>query len=104
MIWVEPSLLRELISETPAMEPKACSSGVATLEAMVSGLAPGKLAEIAITGKSISGKDATGKSRKASAPTRTIASASRLEPTGRKINSPNKRFMSTRVPTWHHDG
>ena len=41
---VEPCELFERISLTPAMVPSARSSGVATLEAIVSGLAPGRLA------------------------------------------------------------
>src|SRR5690606_38043494 len=53
---VEPSELRELISLTPEIAPSDCSSGVATLEAMVSGLAPDMLADTEIMGKSICGK------------------------------------------------
>ncbi len=37
-----PSVLDEVISVTAAMRPNCRSSGVATEEAMVSGLAPGK--------------------------------------------------------------
>src|SRR3546814_9252567 len=48
---VEPSVLRELISLRPAIDPSDCSSGVATLDAMVSGLAPASLAETDIMGK-----------------------------------------------------
>ena len=40
---VEPSVIDEVISFTPAMRPNWRSSGVATDDAMVSGLAPGKL-------------------------------------------------------------
>mgnify|MGYP007029159717 CR=1 FL=1 len=40
----------DVISLTPAMLPKARSSGVATVAAMVSGLAPGKLACTEIAG------------------------------------------------------
>ncbi len=38
----EPKELTEVISFKPAIRPKRRSSGVATAEAMVSGLAPGK--------------------------------------------------------------
>ena len=38
---VLPSVLLEVISVTPAMRPSARSSGVATVAAIVSGLAPG---------------------------------------------------------------
>src|ERR1043165_1333811 len=43
-IEVEPMELDEVISVTPAMRPNWRSRGVATAEAMVSGLAPGSLA------------------------------------------------------------
>ena len=58
----EPSELVEVISLTPAMRPNWRSSGVATDEAIVSGLAPGIPALTPMTGKSTSGKDATGSS------------------------------------------
>ena len=48
----EPSVLEEVISVTPAMRPNWRSSGVATEEAMVSGLAPGSDAETETVGKS----------------------------------------------------
>ena len=41
VIDVDPSALVEVISVSPAMRPKRRSSGVATDEAIVSGLAPG---------------------------------------------------------------
>ena len=41
---VEPVELDDVIWLTPAMVPRRRSSGVATLVAMVSGLAPGRLA------------------------------------------------------------
>ena len=47
---VLPSVELEVISLTPAMAPSARSSGVAMVAAMVSGLAPGKLADTEITG------------------------------------------------------
>ena len=49
VMLVEPSPLVEVISVTPAMRPNWRSSGVATAEAMVSGLAPGSAA---FTGRS----------------------------------------------------
>ena len=42
---VDPSELEDVISVTPAMCPNWRSSGVATAEAIVSGLAPGSPAE-----------------------------------------------------------
>src|SRR5580692_3759478 len=53
VIDVEPSALAELISVIPAMRPNCLSSGVATAEAIVSGLAPGNAALTEIVGKSI---------------------------------------------------
>ena len=58
----EPSELDEVIWLTPAMRPNWRSSGVATDEAMVSGLAPGSPAPTPMTGKSTLGSEATGSS------------------------------------------
>ncbi|TWG86304.1 hypothetical protein L602_002100000930 [Cupriavidus gilardii J11] len=49
-IRVEPSELLDVISLTPAIEPSARSSGVATVAAMVSGLAPGSDADTEMVG------------------------------------------------------
>ena len=65
---VEPRELVEVISVTPAMRPNWRSSGAATEVAMVSGLAPGNVAETWIVGKSTVGRAATGRNRKATAP------------------------------------
>ena len=47
---VEPSEDDDVISVTPAMRPRLRSSGVATVEAMVSGLAPGSWAVTEMVG------------------------------------------------------
>ena len=47
---------------TPAMLPRARSSGAATLAAIVSGLAPGSEALTRMVGKSTCGKGETGSS------------------------------------------
>jgi hypothetical protein len=60
---VEPRKLAEVISVTAAIRPNWRSSGVATAEAMVSGLAPGSDAETWMVGKSTWGSGATGSSR-----------------------------------------
>ena len=60
--WLAPNELVEVISERPAMRPKRRSSGVATAEAMVSGLAPGKAPLTPMVGKSTRGSGATGSS------------------------------------------
>ena len=60
---VAPSRLLEVISVTPAIRPNWRSSGVATDEAIVSGLAPGMTAWTWITGNSTCGSEATGSER-----------------------------------------
>jgi hypothetical protein len=60
---VLPSRLVDVISVMPAMRPNERSSGVATDAAMVSGLAPGRLAWIWMTGNSTWGSGATGRRR-----------------------------------------
>jgi hypothetical protein len=45
------------------MVENCCSSGVATAEAIVSGLAPGRLAETEMVGKSTLGRSLTGRER-----------------------------------------
>src|SRR5699024_1779013 len=84
---VDPSELRDVICDNPEMAPNDCSSGVATLEAMVSGLAPGKLADTVIMGKSICGSGATGKKRSAQAPTAIMARQIRVLATGLKMKT-----------------
>ncbi len=58
-IRVLPSVLRELIDITPEILPSERSSGVATLEAMFSGLAPDNEARTEIMGKDTCGNGAT---------------------------------------------
>ena len=60
---VEPRALELVISVIPAIRPKRRSSGVATDEAIVSGLAPGRLQLTWMVGKSTRGSGATGKSK-----------------------------------------
>jgi hypothetical protein len=62
VIDVIPSELADVISVTPAMRPNCRSSGVATDEAIVSGLAPGSAALTMTVGNSTSGSGATGSS------------------------------------------
>ncbi len=59
--WVWPIALLEVIWVTPGISDSCRSSGVATLEAMVSGLAPGRLAWTWMVGKSTCGRAATGR-------------------------------------------
>ncbi len=57
---VRPSELAEVIWLMPGISENCRSKGVATLEAMVSGLAPGRPACTWTVGKSTFGKAATG--------------------------------------------
>ncbi len=75
VMLVVPSALVEVISVTPAMRPNRRSSGVATAEAIVSGLAPGRLALTWMVGKSTRGSGETGRSVYASMPARSTAAA-----------------------------
>jgi hypothetical protein len=56
-----PWALLELMESRPAMVVNWRSSGVATEEAMVSGLAPGRLAVTEMVGKSTLGSALTGR-------------------------------------------
>src|ERR1700748_3818312 len=60
-IWVEPWVLVDVIWSTPAMVENWFSNGEATDEAMVSGSAPGRLANTEMVGKSIFGRSETGR-------------------------------------------
>ncbi len=79
---VVPRALLEVIWVTPGMALNCTSSGVATEEAMVCGLAPGNCAETWMVGNSASGKGARGRRGKAISPSRTRAKVSRMVATG----------------------
>ena len=76
VIGVVPSALVEVICVTPAICENCRSSGCATVDAMVSGLAPGSVAETWMVGKSTCGSGATGSSGKATMPDQQHAPAS----------------------------
>jgi hypothetical protein len=61
VIEVAPRPLTEFIEARPGMAANCCSSGVATDEAIVSGLAPGRLAVTVMVGKSTLGSAETGR-------------------------------------------
>jgi hypothetical protein len=82
---VAPRLLDEVISVTDAIRPNCLSSGVATEEAIVSGLAPGSDADTDTVGKSTCGSGDTGRIRKATRPASAIAMVSSVVATGRLI-------------------
>src|ERR1700716_4266827 len=87
---VEQRPLEEVIWVTPAMRPNWRSRGVATAEAMVSGLAPGSPAPTEMVGKSTCGSGATGKNLKATTPDKKIAMVTRDVATGRRIKGAEK--------------
>ena len=82
---VEPKDEREVISVTPAMLPSARSSGVATVAAMVSGLAPGSEALTEMVGMSTCGSGAIGSKPKASMPANATPSVISVVATGRAM-------------------
>src|SRR3984885_8609537 len=86
VIEVLPSVLAEVISVTPAMWPNCRSSGVATEDAMIWALPPGKPALTEIVGKSTSGSGETGSTSNATAPASAIATVSSVVATGRWMN------------------
>src|SRR5260370_34080555 len=63
VMFVLPRFDDDVIWSTPAMVENCFSSGVATADAMVSGLAPGRLAPTWMVGKSTFGGLLTGSSR-----------------------------------------
>ena len=70
---------------TPAIWPRWRSSGLATLVATVSGLAPGNCALTEMVGKSTCGSGATGNLANASAPAKAMPSVSSVVATGREM-------------------
>ena len=60
---VPPSVLTEVISVTPAISPRRRSKGAAIVAAMVSGSAPGRVAETLMVANSTDGRLATGRKR-----------------------------------------
>src|ERR1700733_10328563 len=83
---VDPRTLADVISLMPAMRPKRRSRGVATEEAIVSGLAPGSDAETLIVGKSTRGSGDTGRNMYAASPASKIAAARSDVAIGRWMN------------------
>jgi hypothetical protein len=76
VIDVVPIELVDVICVRLAISENCRSSGVATLDAIVDGSAPGKETDTWIVGKSTCGSGATGSSGHAAAPTRNSAAAS----------------------------
>src|SRR5690242_12167180 len=76
----------------PAMRANWRSSGAATDDAMVSGLAPGSDADTEIAGKSTCGSAATGRKLYAMQPEIPNAAASSAVPAGRSIKTADRRI------------
>src|SRR5580698_4648064 len=83
---VELSELEEVISLTPAMCPNWRSRGVATDDAIIWALAPGRLACTEMVGKSTWGSGETGNTLNPTAPAMATAIVSRIVATGRRMN------------------
>src|SRR5437588_7506608 len=80
---VTPSEFVELIELMPAMVENCFSSGVATAEAIVSGLAPGNAAFTLMVGKSTLGRSLTGSEKYANIPKTRMAAITRPVMMGR---------------------
>ena len=63
VIWVMPRALVDVIESRPWIVVNCRSSGVATVAAIVSGLAPGRPADTVMVGKSTFGRSFTGSCR-----------------------------------------
>src|SRR5271155_3622692 len=98
-----PRLLVEVISVTPAMWPNWRSSGVATEEAMISALAPGRLALTEMGGKATCGSGATGSRLKEMAPAIAIAIVSSVVATGRWMKGADMFIAPHRFAGWKRD-
>ena len=99
VIDVVPWPLIDVMVSMPAMVENCFSSGVATAEAMVSGLAPGSCAVTCMVGKSMLGNWLTGSRRKPASPKITIAAMTRMVMTGRRTNS-SAIFTTSRPAAW----
>src|SRR6516164_9408529 len=85
LVW--PSELVDVIESMPAIVENCFSSGVATEEAIVSGLAPGNEALTKMVGKSTLGRSLTGSSWYANTPNIRMAAMTSVVMTGRSMNS-----------------
>ena len=90
---VPPSVLTEVISDTPEICAIRRSNGAASDDATVAGSAPGSEAFTEIIGKSTRGIAATGRNRYATIPKRNRPAASSDVPAGRRING-SETFMA----------
>ena len=94
-----PCELLELIESMPAMVENSFSSGVATAEAIVSGLAPGYVAETMTVGKSTFGRSLTGSRRYPMTPKSTMLNMTSVVVTGRWMYS-DEILTAWPPPAW----
>src|SRR5262249_147312 len=85
VMLVLPRPLVDVIWARPGIAVNCCSSGVATDDAMVSGLAPGNCADTWMVGKSTVGRPATGRSSYLPLPNTRMPAISRDVPIGRRM-------------------
>src|SRR5579863_5314696 len=95
-VW--PNELAEVISVTAAIRPNWRSRGVATADAMISGLAPGSDAETLMVGKSTCGNGDTGNRRNATAPANPTATVNSAVATGLLIKGDERLMISGPLP------
>src|ERR1051326_6882574 len=86
----EPSPDVDVMLSMPAIVENCFSSGVATADAIVSGLAPGRRAFTVIVGKPTVGKSLTGRRTYALMPKNRIPAITSTVVTGRRMNSSEK--------------
>ena len=98
VICVRPRIDDEVIESRPAIVVNCRSSGVATAEAIVSGLAPGRRAITWIVGKSTFGRSDTGRSRYPMIPKTRIAVMTSVVMTGRRTKSADRFTAWPRPP------
>src|SRR5438128_10381923 len=79
--------LVDVMESNPAIVENCRSSGVATAEDIVSGLAPGRLAQPKIVGKSTVGRSLTPRVRNAIAPNNAMATNKSDVAPGRQTNT-----------------
>src|SRR5665213_4246959 len=96
--WVPPWVLEEVIELMPAIVENWLSSGVATADAMVSGSAPGRLADTEMVGKSTFGNSLTGSVAYPKAPKISSAAISSVVMTGLWINGSEMFIARPREP------
>ena len=101
-IRTDSTELMEVISVTSAILPRWRSSGAATMEATVSGLAPGNIAWTEIVGKSTCGSGETGSLKNAKIPPSAMPIISNVVATGRAMNGAEMFISLGSLPAFRH--